>query len=118
MLKTKAETMKVLGRTYRDRVILQQPVKIPDGQGGSKSDLQTVATVGAYLRAPRVSTDTEAGAVVSEMTYEIKIQNRPGVPDVRKGWRGIWGNKTFSVEHVYDDAYDQTKVLVCREVVR
>jgi head-tail adaptor len=118
MLKTKADVMKVLGRTYRDKIILKEPVKTPDGQGGFKPGWDDGITVGAYFRTPKLSTQEETGTIISEMTQEIKIQNRIGVPDVCKGWRAEFGTKTFSVEHVYNDDYDQTKVLVCKEVTR
>ena len=118
MLKTKSETMKLLGRAYRNTVDIQQFVRTPDGMGGYSSDWVTMATVGAYFKTPRVATVSETGTVASEMTHEIKIHNRTGSPAVSKGWRVLYGAKTFSVEHAYDDEYDMTKVLVCREVVK
>jgi len=101
------------------RIKLLRPNLIPDGAGGFKpipgSDkFVVVTTVWAEFLKPRVATLVETGAVISEMTREIKIRNRA---DVRKGWRIGWGNKTFDVLHTYETERDAT-MLVCREVVR
>lgn len=122
MLKTKSETMKVLGRNYREKIQIQQYQKTPDGQGGYESQWVVVTTVGAYFKKPSLRTMEEAGTVISEMNYEIKIQDRPSVAGARKGWRVLRGSgtdqKTYEIEHVYNDDYDLTKVLICREVVK
>ena len=112
--------MKVLGRTYRDKIILQRPDDTPDGQGGrAKKPFITVATVGAnFSREPRVSTEEIAGAIVSVMIREVKILNHAAAPNVTKGWQFIHNEKPFPIDHVYDDDYDNTKVLVCREVIK
>jgi head-tail adaptor len=118
MIKTKAEVVKVLGRVYREKITLQQPIKTPDGRGGFVSSWSEGIEVKFYSRTPKTSTTEEAGAVVSIMVHEFKIQDRPGVPPVERGWRVLDGTKTLPVEHVYPDDYDRTLVLVCREVVK
>lgn len=110
--------MKALARLYREQIILQRCDKIPDGMGGFKTEWVTVATVGARLRNPRVKTAEETGAVQSVRMHEIRIRNRPGAPDIRRGWRVLWGTKTISVEDAYYDDYDGDKVLICRETVK
>jgi SPP1 family predicted phage head-tail adaptor len=110
--------MKILARSYREKIAIQQYVKTQDGQGGYVSAWVTVATVGANFKKPKLATVEAAGAIVSEMTHEIKIYDRHA-PDVKKGWRVLHGTKIFSVEHdAYDDDYDQTKVLVCKETAK
>jgi SPP1 family predicted phage head-tail adaptor len=119
MLKTKSEVMKQLGRVYKDKIILKKPVKVPDGQGGFKSDFQYVATVYSFFKKVKTAINEEAGAIVSAVTREIAIPNRPGIPAVKKGWQVLFGTKTFSIDQEpYDDDYNREKVLICREVVK
>jgi SPP1 family predicted phage head-tail adaptor len=119
MLKTKAEVMKQLGRVYKDQITLQKAVKIPDGQGGFKKSDPVEYQVYAYFKKVQTSLNEETGTIVSAITREIAIPNGPGVPAVKKGWRVLFGMKTFSVEQEpYDDDYNREKVLICKEVIR
>lgn len=119
MLKTKAEVMKTLGRVYKDRIELQKPAKkTPDGKGGFVTTFETVATVGAFFRKPKVSTTDKAGVEASEMVYEVAIQNRSGVPDVKKGWQIVFGTKKFDVKHAYDDDFNREKIIIYEDVVK
>jgi head-tail adaptor len=119
MLKTKAEIMKQLGRVYKDLLVLQKPVKVPDGQGGFKEGDPVEFQVYAYFKKVKTSLNEETGTIVSAITREIAIPNRPGIPDVKKGWRVLFGPKTFLVEQEpYDDDYNREKVLICKEVIR
>jgi SPP1 family predicted phage head-tail adaptor len=118
MLKTRAEVMKNLGKIYKDLITLKEPIETPDGQGGYKPNFQTVATVYAFVKKPRLATEVEAGGVVSELTYEIALPDRPGVPDAKKKWKVLFDQKVFIVEHAYINDYDREKILVVKEVVR
>jgi SPP1 family predicted phage head-tail adaptor len=97
-----------------ERLVLQEPVKTPDGRGGYTTVWTTRATVWAEPRKPTVNTAVVAGAVASDMLREWGIRYRI---DCRKGWRALWGDRTLSVEHTYSYGHETT-ILVCREVVR
>lgn len=118
MLKTKNEVMKQVGKIYKDLITLQELGKTPDGQGGFKKGVLAEYQVYAFVNKPKVATETEAGAIVSELTYQINLPDRLGVPDVQKGWLVLCGSKKFEVEHAYINNYDREKVLICREVVK
>ena len=62
---------------------------------------------------PQLKTVELAGNMVSELMREIGIRYRS---DVRKGWRILWGTRTFEVMHTYNYG-KSTTILVCREVV-
>lgn len=96
------------------RISLLQNVKIPDGMGGFKTTIVTVATVWAKFKKPNVSTVVINGAIASEMLREIEIRYRK---DIQKGWFVGYQYKTFSVEHTYD-LDKETTVLVVKEVVK
>lgn len=119
MLKTKAEVMKQLGRVYKELITLQQPVKVPDGQGGYEEGEPVEYPVYAYFKKVKTSLNAETGAIVSAVTREIAIPNRPGVPEVKKGWKVVSGTKTFSIDQEpYEDDYNREIVIICREVVK
>ena len=69
--------------------------------------------VWAEFKKPDLKTVELAGNMASELTREIGIRYRA---DVRKGWRVIWGTRTFDVLHTYDYG-KSTTMLICREVV-
>lgn len=95
------------------RIILQQPVKTPDGMGGSSSDWQDVATVWAEFRIPNTKELTAIGTMISDLIRQISIRRRR---DVRRGWRVLNDGRIYLVKHTYD--FDlETTVLVCQEVV-
>jgi SPP1 family predicted phage head-tail adaptor len=97
------------------KIILQKPVKVTDGQGGRKPSYETVTSVWAEFIRPSIQTVESAGTIVSEMLRKMIIWKRS---DVRRGWQVLFGNRTFSVEHSYDDDNPLKMVLVCKEVVR
>ena len=95
------------------RITLMQPIKTPDGMGGSHSTWQEVATVWAEFRIPKAQELTAIGTVISDLVRQISIRHRK---DVRRGWRVFNEGKTYLVQHTYD--FDlETTVLVCQEVV-
>ena len=97
------------------RITLQQPTKTADGRGGYKpGDWADVASVWAEFRTPNVKELALTGSIVSDLVRQIIIRRRN---DVCRGWRVLYGTRTFEVQHTFD--YDkQTTVLVCREVVK
>lgn len=98
-----------------DRMItLQYQTMTTDGAGGFVSKDVVAATVWAEFIKPRVATMQETGSVISEMVREIRIRHRT---DIKKGWKVLYGSKTFDVEHAYDPDREST-IIVCREVVR
>ena len=73
----------------------------------------TQATLWAEFKKPDLKTAELTGNMVSELTREIGIRYRA---DVRKGWRVLWGTRTFEVIHT-NDYGKSTTILVGREVV-
>lgn len=103
----------IIGRMDK-RITLQAQEKTSDGQGGYTTAWVTKGTVWAEFRKPSLQTAEATGTIVSELMRAISIRFRA---DVRKGWRVLYGAKTFSVEHTYDYGREAT-VLVCKEVVK
>lgn len=68
----------------------------------------------ASFRKPDLKAIEIAGGIASELTREIEIMYNS---EVRKGWRVIWGNKTFDILHTYSYG-TETTILICREVVQ
>lgn len=97
----------LIGRMDK-RIKLQAYVKV-----SSVSAWITQGTVWAEFKKPELKTSELAGNIASELTREIGIRYRT---DVRKGWRVLWGTRTFDVMHTYDDG-KSTTMLVCKEVV-
>ncbi len=94
------------------RVTLLQPVKIPDGMGGSRSDFQPVGKVWAELRNVNTKEVPAVGAAASDLVRQISIRRRA---DVRRGWRAQIGGRFYDVLNTYDINREAT-MLVCREV--
>ena len=90
------------------RIELQSYVKVY-----GVSAWTTQATLWAEFKKPDIKTAELVGNMVSELIREIGIRYRA---DVHKGWRVLWGTRTFEVMHTYDYG-KSTTMLVCREVV-
>jgi SPP1 family predicted phage head-tail adaptor len=97
----------LIGRMDK-RIKLQAYVKV-----SGVSAWTTQGTVWAEFKKPELKTAELAGNLASELTREIGIRYRA---DVRKGWRVLWGTRTFDVMHTYDYG-KSTTMLVCKEVV-
>jgi len=95
------------------RITLQQPVKLADGMGGSKSEWRDVAVVWAEFRIPNAKELTAMGTVISDLVRPISIRRRR---DVKRGWRVLNDGRIYDVQHTYDIDFETT-ILVCREVV-
>lgn len=95
------------------RVTLLQPVKIPDGMGGSRSDFQSAGNVWAELRNVNTKEVPAVGAAASDLVRQISIRRRT---DVRRGWRVQIGGRSYDVLNTYDINREAT-MLVCREVI-
>lgn len=98
-----------------NKIILQKPVKTPDGQGGFRTDYQIAYTIWAEFIRPNLQTVESTGTIVSEIFRKIIIWKKL---DVKRGWRVLFGTRTFNVEHSYDDDNPLKMVLVCKEVVK
>jgi SPP1 family predicted phage head-tail adaptor len=73
----------------------------------------TQVTLWAEFKKPELKTVEVAANITSELIREISIRYRT---DIKKGWRVLYGNKTFEVKHTYD--YEKmATILVCSEVV-
>ena len=96
------------------RIIIKEPVDVPDGQGGRKNDWVTKYTVWASIKAPRTNTAVVKGAVSSEMTHEITIRKKD---DVVAGYKVFHKKHEYDVLHSYEDFYNGT-VLQCREIIK
>jgi SPP1 family predicted phage head-tail adaptor len=103
----------IIGRMDR-RIELQKQVSISDGAGGFKTTWVTQATVWAEFVKPRFDTKEVAGAISSVSLREVKI--RFGT-DVAKGWRMLFREKIFPIDHTYDVGRIET-IMVCKEVVK
>ena len=97
----------LIGRMDK-RIKLQAYVKV-----SGVSAWTTQGIVWAEFKKPELKTAELAGNLVSELTREIGIRYRA---DVRKGWRVLWGARTFDVMDTYDYG-KSTTILICREVV-
>ena len=96
------------------KLILQEPVKTPDGKGGYVTTWPNSITVWAEAWKPKTVTADATGTMLSELTRNHVIWRRS---DVRKGWRVLYKTHIYSVEHAYDYEKNETMV-VCKEVVR
>jgi len=90
------------------RIELQHYIKV-----AGTSAWITQVNLWAEFRKPELKTVELAGNLASELVREIGIRYNP---KVRKGWRVLWGTRTFEVLHTYDYG-KSTTILICREVV-
>jgi SPP1 family predicted phage head-tail adaptor len=95
------------------RITLLQPVKTPDGMGGSKTTYQSAGKVWAEFRNPNIKEMTAVGTVVSDLIRLISVRRRT---DIQRGWRVQNDSRTYDVLHTYDMDLETT-IIICRELV-
>jgi len=97
----------LIGRMDK-RIELQHYIKV-----AGRSEWTTQATLWAEFKKPDFKTVELVGNLASELVREIGIRYNS---NVSKGWRVLWGTRTFEVLHTYDYG-KSTTILICREVV-
>ncbi|WP_069649642.1 phage head closure protein [Caloranaerobacter ferrireducens] len=83
----------------RDRVTIQNYVRIPDGYGGYTETWQDVATVWANIKPLRGREFFQAQQIQSEVTHKITIRYTDAVNITS---RIKYKNKTFEIKSIID----------------
>jgi len=77
-----------------ERIELQQEQHSSDGQGGTTTAWQTVATVWAQVRPKGGSESLHSDAVQAEKPYRVVIRNQVAV---KANWRIVWRGVTMNI---------------------
>ena len=94
----------------RARLVLEEPVRTPDGGGGVSEGWVEVATVWGRIKARPGSEALKADRVTATVMHDITIRYRAGViPEMR--FRA--GARIFHILSVVD-IKDRSRWLVCR----
>jgi len=95
----------------RERVVLEEPVAVADGAGGSIVSWVEVAEVWAAIRPRGANEGVDAGGIGGRVTHDITIRFRDGVVAPR---RFRIGARLFDIKSVIDveNAHRFLKCLV------
>lgn len=67
-----------IGR-LRHQLILEQPVRTPDGGGGTSESWSTVATLWAAIISTGGTENFDVDALTGRISHEIVLRYRPGI---------------------------------------
>jgi SPP1 family predicted phage head-tail adaptor len=100
----------------RDRVSIEQEVRISDGQGGSETSWSITDTVWARVSPLRGKEKLEAMKIEAQQIYTVMIRGGVTVtPQHRLGW----GDKILNIRSVSNpDEKGRFLELMCEEGVR
>jgi SPP1 family predicted phage head-tail adaptor len=84
----------------RERIIIQKPVDLADGYGGSVRSWHQSESVWAHVRVLNTTERLVAGRTLYPEKYEIIC--RSGV-QVETGWRVAWRGRLMSILSVQQD---------------
>lgn len=63
----------------RERLLLEQPIRTPDGGGGASVTWQTVAELWAHVRPLSGDERLRHDQLCGRLTHEVWLRDRPGV---------------------------------------
>jgi head-tail adaptor len=95
----------------RARVTLQSAARVADEIGGAAIAWTNESAVWAEVEVNGAGESLAHDRVVGSAAYRLTI-NRD--PDVRVGWRAVWGERVLRVVGVADDGAPRM-VLTCEE---
>ena len=94
----------------RARLVLEEPVRTPDGGGGASESWIAVATVWGQIEARPGGEAIQADRVTATVVHNVTIRYRAGVlPEMR--FRS--GTRIFQILSVVD-VKDRDRWLICR----
>jgi SPP1 family predicted phage head-tail adaptor len=98
----------------RDRLDLERPEGVPDGQGGSTRSFAPVTGLWGCVEPVTARSDEVAGAIETTVTHRITLRYRD---DIHAGMRLRRRDRAFEIESWLDP--DETRRFLrcfCREV--
>jgi SPP1 family predicted phage head-tail adaptor len=93
----------------RQRLALEKPTPVPDGQGGSVLTWDAVATLYAEVTPLRADERSVGEGVGDLVTHRVVIRHRA---DVSPGDRFALGTRVFRIRGV-SDAQEDGRYLIC-----
>jgi SPP1 family predicted phage head-tail adaptor len=72
----------------RERLVLEQPARTPDGGGGASVTWQTVAELWAHVRPLSGDERLRHDQLSGRLTHEVWLRHRPGVVPAMRFRRG------------------------------
>jgi len=98
----------------RCRLVLEQPVTLPDGAGGVQTQFVALGTIWARLRWTGGEERLRAGRPEQAARHEITIRWRPGV-DAGMRFTGL--GRAFAIRSAGDPEGDRRRlVCLCEEI--
>lgn len=90
------------------KLVLEQPVSVPDGAGGYQVDWQALGVCWAQVSARTGRETAQSGAPISAMNYRIIVRGAPyGAPERPKPeQRFREGERLFAIQAVGDEDAD------------
>ena len=82
---------------YRERITLQQKTLTTSASGEQQETWATLATVWAQVLPISGREMAQAGAVMSETVYRVRIRYRADVSELT---RAVWGSRTLAFSAV------------------
>ncbi len=98
-------------RARRERVKLQNPVRVADEIGGAAIAWSDAGEVWASIQATSVAQADLFDTNAATAGFRVTINRRE---DVRAGWRVIWGGRELRIVGVSDGGAPAI-VLICEE---
>ncbi|MCP1198133.1 phage head closure protein [Notoacmeibacter sp. MSK16QG-6] len=98
----------------RTRLVLEAPVRTPDGAGGHEVEWQTVGEFFAHVEPTGVSATVAGGAVRQELTHRVTLRQRS---DIAPAMRLLRNGHAMRIETVSDlDGTGRYLVCGCTEL--
>lgn len=83
----------------RHRLVIEQPMRVPDGGGGATITWTALATVWGAIEPLRGGESVEAEALASRVSHRIRIRHRAGLSS---DMRFRDGGRIFSIRSLND----------------
>lgn len=94
----------------REKILFQQPVRVPNGSGGYDTTYSDVLETFAKVEEVKSNPDLIAGQENIDQLVNITMRYRPVIP-IYNGYRAVWRGFNFTVDNIKVDPL-RTKIEI------
>src|SRR5262245_5089383 len=98
--------------SLRERLILEQPVRTPDGGGGASVSWETVAELWAHVRPISGDERLRHDQVAGRLTHRVWVRHRSGVVPAMRFRQGV---RIYEIVAVLDSPRRTHLECLCEE---
>jgi SPP1 family predicted phage head-tail adaptor len=117
MIKTKVDAMKQVGKTYHDKIYIQENRLLSDGEGGFKDGWVDIKSLWGNVYTIQAKQQYEFNSIGIEATHRIEVQENITVDEKNRiRFGGAVNDPESGRKFEIVTFEDKTNVITCKEM--